>query len=338
MTDADLLAAAERCGWQTRTIAREYGLAYGGALRTRIRKLRESSRAPVIEFPPSPDIPIADLIAERKRRFALKREHDDATKLITVRVPESGPFGLLMFGDPHVDDDGCDLGLLELHTELVKQSPGIYAGTVGDIRNNWVGRLAKLWAEQSTSARDALRIARWWIEEMTGKWLFIVGGNHDAWSGHDDPLEWIAGQVHALYQSSEVRAAVTVQGGRRFFINCRHDHPGHSMWNPAHGPAKALQLGIRDHVAIAGHTHVTGYNILKDPESGRACHAIRLPSYKVIDRYAKQGGFRDNALGPGCLLVIDPRLPDTHPDLVKPFWDPVEGAEFLAWKRKRHAA
>lgn len=337
MDDAGLRELAERCGWNFRAVAREFGAKKPSAsLRRRLQRIRAGTVA--VDFPPSPEIPIADLIEERKRRFALKRAYEDETKLITVRVPEDGPFGLLMFGDPHVDDDGTDLGLLEVHTELVKRTSGIYAATVGDVRNNWVGRLAKLWADQSTSARDAMRLARWWIEALTGKWLFIVGGNHDAWSGSDDPLEWIAGQVHALYQSSEVRAALTLRGGREFFINCRHDHPGHSMWNPAHGPAKAIQLGIRDHVAIAGHTHITGYNILKDPDSGRTCHAIRLPSYKVIDRYAKTGGFRDNALGPGCLLVIDPRLPDEHPDLIKPFWDPLEGADFLAFKRRRRAA
>jgi hypothetical protein len=337
VTDAELRGWAERCGWQARTVAREAGIPYGGQLRRRLARMRGIVASVTVERPPSADLPIGDLIAERKRRFEQKREHEEASKLITVHLPENGPAGLLILGDPHLDDDGTDLGLLEQHMEIVRRTPGLYAATVGDVTNNWVGRLAKLWAEQSTSARDSRRLTKWFLEELAGKWAFIVGGNHDAWSGVDDPLEWIAGQVNALYQSSEVRAALTF-AGREFLVNCRHDHKGHSMWNSAHGPAKALQLGIRDHVAAAGHLHIGGYNIVKDPEEGRVCHAIRVPSYKVYDRYAKTNGFRDQAWGPACLLVIDPRLPETNADMIKPFWDPEEGAAFLSWKRSRRAA
>ena len=36
-----------------------------------------------------------------------------------------------------------------------------------------------------------------------------------------------------------------------------------------------------------------------------------------------------------ALTVIDPALPDTHGDMVKLFWDPFEGADYLTFKRKR---
>ena len=60
--------------------------------------------------------------------------------------------------------------------------------------------------------------------------------------------------------------------------------------------------------------------------------------FKMYDRYAREKGFRDQALGPACLTVIDPHLPETHPDLIKVFWCPFEGADYLAWKRSRKAA
>ena len=290
-----------------------------------------------VERPPTADLPIDELLDARARRADLRRKAEEGGKLIRIKIPERGPFGLLAFGDPHVDDDGTDITLLRQHTELVKRTPGVYACTVGDVTNNWTGRLARLYAEQSTSAREAWRLAEWWIGQLEGKWAFIVGGNHDAWSGSGDPLQWIAGQAGALYQSSEVRAGLVLPGGREYVVNCRHDHAGHSMWNSAHGPAKAIQLGSRDHVALAGHTHVSGYNIVRDPERGRICHAIRVASYKVFDRYARERGFREQSWGPACLLTFDPALPDTHPDAIKPWWCPEEGAAFLAWKRKRAA-
>jgi hypothetical protein len=102
---------------------------------------------------------------------------------------------------------------------------------------------------------------------------------------------------------------------------------------------KALFFGVRDHLAMAGHTHESAYGILKDPGSGITMHGIKVASYKVHDRFALEKGFRDQSLGPACLTVIDPRLPETHPDLIKPFWDPEEGADFLRYLRtKRRAA
>lgn len=321
--------------WSPRATARALGLSYSSGISQRIRRLRDSCLS--VDRPPSSDVPIAELLDARERRAERRRKAEESGKLIRIRLPERGPFGLMVFGDPHLDDDGTDIGLLRRHTEMVKRSSGVYACTVGDITNNWVGRLARLYADQGTTAREAWQLAQWWLEELRGRWAFIVGGNHDAWSGAGDPLDWISGQVDALYQSAEVRAALTLPGGRQFIVNCRHDHPGHSMWNSAHGPAKAIQLGPRDHVAVAGHRHVSGYNVVKSPDDGRICHAIRVPSYKVFDRYARDHGFRDQNFGPGCLITFDPALPDSHPDAIKPWWDPLEGAEFLAWKRKRAA-
>jgi hypothetical protein len=120
-------------------------------------------------------------------------------------------------------------------------------------------------------------------------------------------------------------------------VNCRHDFAGRSQYNPAHGPMKAAIFGVRDHLLIAGHKHESAYGLIKDPDSGIVCHAVLVASYKVYDRFAREKGFRDQALGPAALTVIDPSLPSDHPDLIKVFWDPREGAAFLTWARSRKA-
>ena len=134
------------------------------------------------------------------------------------------------------------------------------------------------------------------------------------------------------------RVALRFPNGKEIRVNCRHDFAGNSQWNPAHGVMKAQALGVRDHLAMAGHKHVSAYGVQKDPDSGITMHGILVASYKVYDRFAREKGFRDQALGPACLTVIDPSLPETHPDLIKPFWDPFEGADYLAFKRRRVAA
>ena len=52
-------------------------------------------------------------------------------------------------------------------------------------------------------------------------------------------------------------------------------------------------MGWRDHVLTAGHTHVSGYQVLKDPSTGLISHAIRIASYKEMDRYAEEKGLPD---------------------------------------------
>lgn len=341
MDDARLIAVAERNGWNIGATCRELGRYGSGGLERRLRKLRQraadNAPAPVLTVPPSSDIPLADLVAQRKRRFEQRQKHEEGRKLIGVTVKSGLPIGILHFGDPHIDDDGTDIALLEEHARLVRDTPGLYGANVGDTTNNWVGRLAKLYAEQGTSAADGWRLAEWFVREVKN-WLYLVGGNHDAWSGAGDPMKWIAGQLGAFYQDSEVRLALRFPGPREVRINCRHDFAGRSQYNPAHGPMKALFFGVRDHLAIAGHTHESAYGVLKDPDTGITMHAVRVASYKVYDRYAREKGFRDQHLGPACLTVIDPRLPPTHPDLIKAWWDPREGAEYLRWARSRKAA
>jgi hypothetical protein len=282
---------------------------------------------------PSEHRPVEDLIAERKAKYAQKAAFEEASKLVPVKVNLAGPIGILHFGDPHVDDDGTDIAALERHTDLVRETKGLFGANIGDTTNNWVGRLARLYGEQSTSSSEAWQLAEWFIGRCD--WLYLVGGNHDQWSGSGDPLNWIKREGSALYQPSQARIRLDFPNGESVRVNARHDFSGHSQWNPAHGIAKALMMGVKDHLAVAGHKHVSGYNIIKDADTGLACHALRIASYKVHDRYAKEKGFPDHAFGPAAVTVINPALPNTHPDLVKVFWDPEEGADFLKYARKR---
>lgn len=285
---------------------------------------------------PSPDLEAEELIAHRIKKFERKAAYENARRLIPVQIPVDGPYGIIHFGDPHVDDDGCDWGQLRRDIRLVQETEGLYAANVGDTRNNWVGRLARLFGQQSTSAKEALILAQWFIGQLEGKWAYIIGGNHDAWSGDDDPLEFIAGQVHALYEPSEARLALTSPGGQVVTVNARHDFAGGSMWNPVHAVSKAAQLGVRDDILICGHKHMSGYGVVKSPDDGRVCHCLQVASYKVFDRYAREKGFRDQHLSPCVVTVIDPDA--TGPNRITVFWDSVKGAEYLTFLRNRRKA
>ncbi len=282
---------------------------------------------------PDENISTDVLIARRKESFAQKRAAKLARKLIPVKVNIEGPFGIAHLGDPHVDDDGTDIGLLEAHTKIIKTTHALFGANVGDITNNWVGRLARLYGEQSTSARDAWQLADWLVHTIP--WMYIVGGNHDVWSGEGDPLKWITHQANVLYQWHGVRLNLMTPNGRSFRVNARHDFKGHSMWNVTHGPAKAVQMGWRDHVLTCGHKHESGYQILKDPASGLISHVIRVGSYKTFDRYAEEKQLPDQTFTVAPVTIFDPAYADDDARAITVIMDPEEAASYLTWKRKR---
>jgi len=282
---------------------------------------------------PKDHVEVKEIIEWRKKQFRQKQEHEESRKLIHVDVPIDGPYGILHFGDPHVDDDGTDWIQLDRDIELVKSTPGLFAANIGDSRNNWVGRLARLYADQGTSAQEALLLADYFLRELKGNWIYILGGNHDAWSGADDPLRWITDQINALYQPSEARIQLNSPSGAPVTINARHDFKGSSQWNNAHPVMKAAMLGIRDDIFVCGHKHMSGYGVVKSPDDDRICHCLQISSYKVYDRFAREKGFRDQHISPCAVTVIDPNA-DTN-NRVQMFWDSVRGAEYLTFLRSQ---
>ena len=166
--------------------------------------------------------------------------------------------------------------------------------------------------------------------------LAVVGGNHDLWN---EGMSWLAFAVRqagcTVLQPHGVRLELQFPGGKTLRIHTRHDFPGHSQFNPLHGLRKEHLWGLRDHVNIAGHKHIDSYAAVPSPD-GYVQHMLRVSGYKAHDDYAKAGNFQPMKMAPTCALIVDPqsRLPA---ELVKPFWDLAEAADYLTFKRKRAA-
>jgi len=334
-TNEEVVEAVERLG-SMRAAAREFGLDESSVRRRYHRTQARPEAPPVFEAEalPEADEPIEEFVARRAQAFARKRRAEDARKLIGVRVNIEGPFGILHMGDPHLDDDGCDLDTLMLHMRIARETPGLLAGNVGDFRNNWIGRLARLYAHQGTTAHDGKRLVEWFIREVP--WLYLISGNHDVWSGVDSPVDWLARQVGAVHDAHGVRLALRPPKGREIRVNTRHDHSGHSQWNPAHGPMKTAMMGWRDHILLSGHRHVFGMGVTKDPMTGLWSHAIRVGTYKVYDEYAKSNGFPEHNL-PAVVTVINP-CAEREEGVVEVIKDVEAAADYLTFLRRRFSA
>ena len=324
-------------------LALEFGVKYAAEIynvhpRT-VRKWRAKVNNEYLDFEvedvPTGNLPINELIDDRINKFRLKNDYITKTDLIKVKINVNGPIGIAHFGDPHVDDDGTDLAQLLHHAKVVNDTEGMFAGNVGDIQNNWIGRISHLYSQQSTSANESWRLAEHFIASVP--WLYLVGGNHDVWSGAGDPLEWIMSHQSGVFKNWGVRLNLVFPNKKDVRINCRHDFKGHSMWNTAHGVSKAIQMGHRDHILTCGHTHVSGYQVLKDPSTGLISHGLRIGSYKTHDRYALEKGLPDQNIFVCPETIIDPEYDDNDPRLITTIFDPLEASEYLKWKRNKNA-
>lgn len=313
--------------------AAQLGIARS-TLRDRLRKADAPPRDFDVDPVPSDLRPVEELIAARKAQFARRDAAERAGKLIGVNVKLDGPIGIVHFGDPHVDDDGTDMATLERHVALVRDTDGMFGVNIGDSQNNWVGRLSHLYGKQAMKAQEAWALVEWLIGELESKWVFLISGNHDAWSGTGDPLKWIAKQSDVMYKPDGARVALRFPNGREVRINARHDWPGRSQFNPAHGQVKAALMGWRDHIIIGGHTHSCGYSFTVDPSTGMINHCVRVGTYKTYDDYARQCGFASSNVSPAVCTIIDPDSP-TEAGLVHVDFCVERAADYLAFLRKR---
>ena len=320
-------------GWQYwKTLKRQRWMCNSCGKKTLNPKIIEKSQFDT-ELKEVDYIPINEIIEHRKKQFDQKIKAKKSKRLINVNINIKGPIGILHFGDPHVDDDGTDLAQIYSLCNLVNDTDGLFAGNLGDIQNNWIGRLQALYGQQSTSAKESWRLTEHFVNSV--EWIYLVAGNHDVWSGEGDPLDFIMREHSGIYEKWGARLNLIFPNGKEIRVNARHMWKGNSMWNTAHGVAKAAQMGWKDHILTCGHTHVSGYQVIKDPASGLISHALQVASFKIIDSYAEKLGLDDKNIFNAPVTIIDPYYEDDDNKLITTIFNPYEGAEFLKYKRNR---
>jgi hypothetical protein len=257
-----------------------------------------------------------------------------ARRVIPVKVKIPGPIGITFFGDPHLDDNGTDIAAIERDIQLVNSVDGMFAGNIGDTSNNWVGRLKHLHGSQSVSEREAWKLVEWFVGAIP--WLFFLDGNHGAWSGHGNPVDWMLKNGNTIHDEMEARLELKFPNGKSTTLFARHDFPGHSQWNEAHGLSRAATLGgYDDPLLVAGHKHTGAYQIVKNGKTGVLTHCVRVAGYKVWDRYAKERFFTDRRISESATVIIDPERDVTDPRHIQVFFSVESGCEYLKYLRKR---
>jgi hypothetical protein len=294
------------------------------------RQLENPIKGITIDQPPNGDETVEEILARKVNLFQRKKQFADFNKLINVEVKDNKPIAICLIGDPHIDDDGCDIVALQNDLATIKNTDGMYAGHVGDLTNNWVGRLARLYAFQTTTAGQAIKLMEWMLNEAPS--LFVIGGNHDCWNQGMDLISFVMRSHQSAVNAHGARLGLNFPNGKQIRIHARHDFKGHSQYNPTHGHRRAqLWEGNRDHVYVSGHRHSDACSMI--PQADGTCSwSFMVSGYKVIDEYADAGGFTSQRANPSVTIIIDPNASEA--EMVKPFLDAQAAASYLTFLRK----
>jgi hypothetical protein len=282
----------------------------------------------------SPDMTPDDLVDHVTRRYEKRRRAAVQRQWIPLRFHLPGPLAISFLGDPHVDDNGCNWPKLREDLETINRTEGMYAASLGDASNNWVGRLSRLWASQETSAKQAWQLVQWLLEATD--WCLLVKGNHDLWLENEvDPIEWLK-VPGTLAQDWQARIEVFFPKGRSAKIWAAHDMPGHSQWNPLHAQQKRARFTQEADLYISGHRHYWALAQQEDEWTNRIYWMARAKGYKTSDDYADRLGHGEQQHGEAITAVFDPESP-TQTGFMICFSDMQEASEYLRWKRAKRS-
>jgi hypothetical protein len=297
--------------------------------------VRPEPIVPMADPLPDPDLPIEAIVAHRKAAFERKNANALAKRWRRFHVPTDGPYALMFVGDPHLDDDGCNLPLWESHCDLMASTEHLYAVNIGDTTNDWTGRLARLWANQDTSAQTAKKFVKHYLADRGIPWFLWLHGNHDMWDGPvgRDVFERYCPE-YVVMQDWQAKVTLTSPNGSEIRLWAAHNFKGNSIWNPMHGPLRAAQMEDWAHLYVAGHHHNCGIFQHENPHRGFVANGMRVRGYKWLDEYADVHQFGSHQYGASGIAVVDPDGDKLN--RVTCFLDPFEAVEFLKFKRRNH--
>lgn len=281
---------------------------------------------------PSCDLSAKEIISNLCKKFDHKKQHHDSKKWMPFKVHTNQPMGINWFGDPHVDDDGCNWPLLRRDINICANTPGMFGANIGDTTNNWIGRLMKEYASQGTTRSEADVLIEWFLMDSGVDWLIWLLGNHDKWHFGEEKLKRMVKHVCTM-ADWRAQFKLVFPNGRECLIDAAHDHAGHSQWNSLHAQQKASTMGGTAHLYIAGHRHNWALAQNECPHTNRIYWLARARGYKQIDHYGENLGFGNQKSGASICSIIDPRASEIN--LVRCFADLEEGADYLKFLRKR---
>lgn len=340
LSDADCIAALNAAS-EHETLA-DAAQALGLPVSTFHNRIRQAkardlqSTGGTVSLPefPDDDISADEIIDSMCSRFTKRWDYRKAVKWFPIKVNENKPVGIAFVGDPHLDDNGTNWPLLKHHADVMAGTEGLYAINIGDTLNNWVGRLARLYADQDTSKSTGRKLTKWFMNESGIRWLVWIFGNHDMWS--DDFTAWMraSSTQKVIMQDWQAQFRLLFPNGTDIKVHASHNFPGFSQWNTLHGSQKAARIKSPAHLYASGHTHNWAIHQEESASRDFVYWLIRSRGYKFIDEHATVLGHEPQEYGATVAAIINP-LSKTQPGQIQCYADLDEAADYLTWLRSR---
>lgn len=287
-----------------------------------------------IEYPhfPDDDLSVQQIINLQKQRFKKRQEYHKSKKWFPLKLNVDGPVGISFFGDPHVDNNGCNWPLLEHHCNLHRDTKALYGINIGDTTDNWVGRLGRLYADSDTSKHTARKLAKWFLEDSGVKWACWLMGNHDAWNEGDAILRGMNTQAIPM---EDWQAQISlVLPKRTVRIWAAHNFKGNSIWNSLHGPQRAAHTKDWAHLYISGHLHNWALHQEESASKQFVYWLARARGYKYIDHFGELLGHESQQEGATITAIINPEAKSMS-GLMQCYADLDEAVSYLKFLRSR---
>ena len=303
-----------------------------------LKKIRGTTSTTKITMPKPPlkTLTQEEVINRKEMIFNKKKNHDEATKRYVIKLETNDPIAVSFFGDPHIDDNGCNIPALRRDFDAVRKTDGMYGINMGDVSNNWVGFLSRLAKKQSVSNDETLHLLHWFMEQEKDDgqslWLGHVVGNHDEWNEGEIILKSIMDKTECNIMQHQIDVCFQFPNGaeREFLVS--HQFKGQSQWNPAHGVTKRAMMGRGRDVIVGGHIHQSAVHTVKNG-AGRVNHCAIVGAYKFFDSFAKSHNFVDNFITSNYVAVFDPTKPRDIGTTM--FASAQQGSTYLDFLRKK---
>lgn len=251
------------------------------------------------------------------------------TTTIEWTSPVDGWVGLAFPGDLHIGGV-IDYGQLEADLDLIEATEGLWCIGLGDYSNNFqaAAKLLKAMAEDVVpGSEDQMELVAY-VMGRTRKWLGILEGNHDGWSGSAG-LKALALRLNCAFVSEAGCSLKVSVGSQRYVGYLKHQWKGHSNINTSNESRRMWnefpEWENADFTVLA-HYHQPDTH-QKEIKTQTVTH-LRGGTYKQHDPYARRHGYVPEYGIP--LILLNPDEKEMIPFHARN-WR--RGVEMLHWLR-----
>ncbi|MCA9898598.1 MAG: hypothetical protein KC433_10445 [Anaerolineales bacterium] len=275
----------------------------------------------IIEHLKAPEPQISGVVAnepideeevwERAIRQNRRLKQKEQRKKEQVIAFERGPVCIVNFADLHCGNEGVDYERIDRELDIVLSTPGMYAGFIGDLLDNFIiGKLARLEMHSSFKITEEWAMVKRITKKAAPKMLWSVSGNHDYWTVMTSGIDYFR-EVHAslpqrvLYDDTEINVDMVV-GAHTYKWRLRHKWKGSSIYNDTHAVERAAKFDKGKHfdIGVMAHTHTSGL-ARQFNNGGKTGLAIICGAYKRYDKFANQVGFPQANEQCAVAIVLD---------------------------------